>query len=209
MRRFGSELRLARTTAGLTQRQLARLAGVSQSVVSRAERATRRVDWSTASALASATGHELALRFYPADGVPLRDRGQVQAVQAIVAASHPSWHPSIEHPIRPGDRRAADLVLRGPDETIHIEVERALVDLQAQLRAAQLKRAALAELVDHAVRLVMAVPDTRRARRVVQELLPVLRTTLPAGSRAVWASIRSGSPLGTDGILFLPPRHRG
>jgi transcriptional regulator with XRE-family HTH domain len=208
VRRFGAELRLARTTSGLTQMQLARLAGVSQSVVSRAERAWRGVDLSTACALASATGHELALRLFPADGVPLRDRGQVEAIQAIVAASHPSWHPTIEHPIRPGDRRAADLVLRGPGETIHIEVERGLVDLQAQLRAAQLKRSALAEQTAHAVRLVLAVPDTRRTRRLVQDLMPVLRSALPAGSRAVWGSIRSGSPLRADGILFLPPRHR-
>lgn len=121
IRRFGSELRLARTAAGLTQWQLARLAGVSQSVVSRAERA--------------------------------------------------------------------------------------LANLQAQLRAAQLKRSALTEQLGQAVRLVMAVPDTRRARRVIQELLPVLRSALPASSRAVRVSIRSGSPLGADGILFLPLHH--
>ena len=43
-RRFGSDLRLARTAAGLSQAQVGRLAGVSQSVVSRAERAARRVE---------------------------------------------------------------------------------------------------------------------------------------------------------------------
>lgn len=203
-RRFGADLRGARTTAGLTQAQLARLAGVSQSVVSRAERASRRIDWSTACALASATGQELSLKLFPMNGVRLRDRGQVQAVQAIVANAHPSWHPTIEQPVGRQDRRAADLVLRGPHETIHIEVERALVDLQAQLRAAQLKRSALAEQFGQAVRLVIAVPGTRRSRRLVGELLPTFRTALPASSREVWASIRSGSPLGTDGIMFIP-----
>jgi len=208
-RRFGAELRRARTAAGLTQVQLARLAGVSQSVVSRAERADRRIEWSTACALASATGHELSLRLYPADGVRLRDRGQVDAVQAILTDAHPSWQPTIEQPVGRYDRRAADLVLRGPHETIHIEVERALVDLQAQLRAAQLKRSALVEQFGHAVRLVIAVPGTRRSRRLVDDLLPTFSRALPAGSRAVWASIRNGSPLGTDGILFLPQNHRG
>ena len=206
-RRFGSELRIARITAGLTQAQLARLAGVSQSVVSRAERATRRIEWSTACALASATGHELSLRLFPADGVRLRDRGQLQAVQAIVTDAHPSWHPSVEQPVGLRDRRAADLVLRGPHESIHIEVERGLVNLQAQLRAAQLKRAALVEQFGQAVRLVIAVPGTRRSRRLVGDLLLTFRTALPASSRAVWASIRSSSPLGADGILFLPQNH--
>ncbi len=207
-RRFGSELQQARAAAGLTQMQLARLAGVSQSVVSRAERATRRIDWSTACALASATGHELSLRLFPVDGVALRDSGQVHAVQAIVAEAHPSWQATIEQPINGRDRRAADLVLRGPTETIHIEVERALVDLQAQLRAAQLKRAALVERFGHQVRLVLAIPGTRRARHSVHDLLPIAGAAMPATSRSIWAAIRSGSPLGADGFLFLAP-HQG
>jgi hypothetical protein len=184
------------------------MAGVSQSVVSRAERATRRVDWSTACALASATGHELGLRLHPTDGVALRDRGQLEAVRQILAEAHPSWHPAIEQPVGTGDRRAADLVLTGPTETIHVEVERGLVDLQAQLRAAQLKRAALTEHVGRRVRLVMAVPGSRRTRRLVSQLLPTLRSAMPATSRAIWASIRSGSQLGADGFLFLAPTTR-
>jgi transcriptional regulator with XRE-family HTH domain len=207
-RRFGSELHHARIAVGLTQTQLARMAGVSQSVVSRAERATRRIDWSTACALASATGHELSLRLFPADGVALRDSGQVLAVQAIVAEAHPSWHPTIEHPINRRDRRAADLVLRGPVETIHIEVERALVDLQAQLRAAQLKRSALVEQLGHPVRLVIALPGTRRARHILHALQPTVEAAMPASSRMIWAAIRSGSPLGADGFLFLASDHR-
>jgi transcriptional regulator with XRE-family HTH domain len=207
-RRFGSELLLARTAAGLSQVQLARLAGVSQSVVSRAERAARPIDWPTACALAAATGHELGLRLYPSDGVSLRDRGQLAAVEAVVTQAHPSWHPSIEQPIGAGDRRAADLVLRGRDETIHIEVERSLVDLQAQVRAAMLKRAALAEHLGQVVRLVIALPGTRRTRGAVTQVLPLFRTALPMRSSAVWAAIRSGSALGADGILFLPPAKR-
>lgn len=207
-RRFGSELRLARTATGLTQHQLASLAGVSQSVVSRAERAARRLEWSTACALASASGHELAIKLYPADGLTLRDRGQLRAVQAVVAEAHASWHVTIEQPISDRDRRAADLVLTGPTETIHIEVERALVDLQAQLRAAQLKRSALAERLGQGVRLVIAVPGTRRSRRVISELMPTVRAAMPATSRAIWVSIRSGSALGADGFLFLPPTRR-
>jgi transcriptional regulator with XRE-family HTH domain len=206
-RRFGSELRQARAAAGLTQTQLARMAGLSQSVVSRAERATRRIEWSTACTLASATGHELSLRLFPVGGVALRDSGQVQAVQAIVAEAHASWHPTIEHPINGRDRRAADLVLRGPAETIHIEVERALVDLQAQLRAAQLKRSALVEQFGHPVRLVLAIPGTRRARHTLRGLLPTVEAAMPATSRAIWAAIRSGSPLGGDGFMFLASHH--
>ena len=70
----------------------------------------------------------------------LRDSGQLALAQTIAAAAHPSWRARLEVPVAPGDPRAADLVLTGPTEIIHIEIERALVDFQAQLRSAQLKR---------------------------------------------------------------------
>lgn len=208
LRRYGSEVRLARQAAGLTQRQLAALAGISQSFVSCVERALRRPDWSIACALAAATGHELGLRLFPQAGPTLRDSGQAEAVALIAAAAHASWHAMIEHPVGPGDRRAADLVLRGPEEFLHVEVERRLVDLQAQVRAAQLKRAVLQDTLGQPVRLVVAVPGTRAARRLLGDLKPMLDRALPAGSQRVWRSIRGGTPLGSDGVLLLPPRPR-
>ncbi len=38
----------------------------------------------------------------------------------------------MDEPVGRGDRRCADLVLIGPDEVIHVEVERWLVDFQAR-----------------------------------------------------------------------------
>jgi transcriptional regulator with XRE-family HTH domain len=184
------------------------LAGVSQSFVSYVERARRRPDWPTACALAAAAGHELGLRLFPQAGPTLRDRGQVEAVEQIVASAHASWHALIEHPVGRADRRAADLVLRGAEEILHVEVERRLVDLQAQLRSAQLKRAALQEQFGAPVRLVVAVPGTRRARQLLADHKTALDRALPASSPRVWRAIRTGTPLGSDGILLLPPRHR-
>ncbi len=80
-------------------------------------------------------------------------------------AAHPSWRPQLEVPVAPGDLRAADLLLASAIEIVHVEIERALVDLQAQLRAAQLKREAIARAQQaDPVRLVIAVPDTRATR---------------------------------------------
>ena len=112
----------------------------------------------------------------------------------------------MEHPVSrsAADRRAADLVLIGPEEAIHIEVERGIVDFQAQLRACQLKRQALTELLDRPVRLVVAVPGTRRMREKMAALQPGLGVALPLPSAVVLRSIRTGAPLGGDGLLFLP-----
>lgn len=203
------ELRLARTTGGLSQRRLAELAGVSQSFVSRVEHGRQRPNWPTACALAAAAGHDLSLRLFPTDGVPLRDRGQLGAVEAIVAQAHGSWRVRLEHPVAAGDRRAADLVLEGRDEILHIEVEGGLVDLQAQLRAAQLKRAALEQQFGRQVTLVLAVPGTRRSRSVLASIRPAIAPALPRSSAAVWRSIRTGMPLDGDGLLLLPPSPRG
>jgi transcriptional regulator with XRE-family HTH domain len=202
--RFGGELRLARLTAGLTQRQLGRLAKVSQGFVSSVERGHRAASLAVCARMAAACGHQLAVRLYPSRSIPLRDSGQLALVESITARAATSWHARMEFPIGSGDLRAADLVLEGAREVIHIEVERSLVDLQAQLRAAQLKREALAQRFDRPVRLVIAVPDRRSARNLVRALVVAGSRALPISSRTIWQAIRDGSTLGADGFLFVP-----
>src|SRR4029077_21114972 len=138
-----------------------RLASVSQGFVSSVERGQRPASLACCARLAAACGHELAVRIYPLRSIRLRDSGQLGIVQTITAQAAASWHTRLELPIAAGDLRAADLVLEGADEVIHVEVERSLVDLQGQLRAAQLKREALVGRFDRPVRLVIAVPDRK------------------------------------------------
>jgi hypothetical protein len=111
----------------------------------------------------------------------------------------------------PPDRRAADVVLETPRETVQVEIERTLLDLQAQLRAAQLKRATMAERLGRPIRLVIAVPDTPRNRTIVANHQLLLATALPIPSRRAWASLRSGNPLGGDALLWVrrPSTTRG
>ena len=212
--RFGRELRIARTVAGLTQSQLAARARVSQPTVTRVERGMRAVPLDVMSRLASAAGHQLSVRLYPADGVSLRDSGQLQLAQVIRHAAHEKWRVAFEEPIAPApDRRAADMVLRGPAEILHVEIERALADFQAQLRAAQLKRAELARHSDVPVRLVLAVPDTRARRRALEASREGVLAALPVSSRRAWEAIRHGVELGRDALLWVSPpagpRRRG
>lgn len=200
---YGRELRIARATAGLSQAQLARLAAVSQQEASKAERGATDVSLDARCRLAAACGHELSWRLYPVSTVRLRDSGQLVIAQAITAQAHPSWQARLEAPVAAGDPRAADLLLIGPTQIIHVEIERALVDLQAQLRSAQLKRDALAVRQGRPVRLVIAVPDSRTARARVAPHADLLARTLPQPSRSIWQAIRSGEPLKADGILFV------
>ena len=204
---FGRELRVARMTAGLSQAKVARLAGVSQSRMSRAERGVGDIRLDARCRLAAACGHELGWRLYPVATIRLRDSGQLTIAQAIVEAAHPSWKPRLEVPVASGDRRAADLLLIGPDEIMHIEIERALVDVQAQLRSSQLKRQALAEGTGRTVRLILAVPDSRTSRARLAPFAELVSRTLPVSSADAWRAIRRGGPLGADGILFVRVSH--
>lgn len=200
---FGRELRVARMTAGLSQARLASLAGASQAEVSKAERGATDVSLEARCRLAAACGHELGWRLYPVATVRLRDSGQMAVARAITAAAHPGWHARLEVPIAPGDARAADLMLTSANGIMHIEIERALVDFQAQLRSAQLKREAVGARVDKPVRLVIAVPDTRATKARLAPFAQLITQTLPARSRGIWRAIRTGEPLENDGILFV------
>jgi transcriptional regulator with XRE-family HTH domain len=205
-RRFGQELRIARVTAGLTQRQLARLAGTTQQEVSRVERGNPGVRLDVRCRLASGCGHELWWRLDPVESVRLRDSGQLRIAEAILRALHPAWAGSLEVPVARDDRRAADMVLAHAFELVEVEIERSLVDFQAQLRAAQLKRRSLAEREVRPVRLIIAVPDTTATRARIRPHLDVISQALPASSRSIRAALRAGEPIGSDGLLFVRPR---
>jgi hypothetical protein len=177
---------------------------VSQSLVSLAEKGRVLPSLGAMHRLASATGHDLSIRLFPADGVRLRDSGQILAAEQIRNAAHAAWRIRLEVPVGvPPDRRAADMILETAAELVVIEIERALLDFQAQFRAAQLKRSAIAERRGGPVRLVLAVPDTRRNRAVVDAHMSILATALPTPSRRIWASMRGGSPVEGDGLLWI------
>jgi transcriptional regulator with XRE-family HTH domain len=202
--RFGSEVRIARVSAGLTQRDVAARAGLTQAFVSQIERGLALPGIDSMVRLARVLGMVLSLRLFPGDGLRLRDSGQLDVAHAIRGQTHASVRVRLEEPIAYGnDRRAADMVLETPMELVMLEIERGLADFQAQYRAAQLKRTTLSERLGRTVRLVIAVPDTRRNRELLRQHEELIKTALPVSSRQIWAAIRSGEPIGGDGLLWV------
>jgi transcriptional regulator with XRE-family HTH domain len=201
---FRRELVLACTVSGLTQRQIAQRAGIGLSQVNRIVTGKVAPTLDAAERLSRSVGHRVALRLVPEEGVRLRDSGQVVVAGEIRQQAHPSFRVRLEHPVaRPPDLRAADMVLENRSAVIMVEIERWLRDFQAQLRRAQLKRAALSELVNRRVDLVLAVTDTPANRRITEPHASLLGTALPISSRRTWAAIRSGEPLDGDGLLWI------
>ena len=203
---IGRELRIARLAVGLTQRAVGKRAGLSQSAISQIERATRGFAIGAYSRAVAAVGHELSVRVFPKSSVSLRDRGQLELAQRIVAAVSPSWECRLEVPVSPDGLRAADLLCSGANELCMVEIFRSMADLQAQLRPAQLKRETLASRHSRPVRLIIAVPDTASSRRALRELARLLERTMPVRSAEIWAALRAGRVIGGDGIAFVRPR---
>ncbi len=114
----------------------------------------------------------------------------------------PIWRVALE--ARAGDHgEAIDLVLRGPSEILAVEVERLILDWQGLYRRLSIKREWLADRSTVPVRLVVMVEDTFRNRSALAPHLDLVRSVIPVGSRGVLTAIRSGEPMGGDGLCWI------
>lgn len=196
-RRFGEEIRRARQSTNLSQRQLGFLVGLSHAAIGRIERAERSVDLVTAARLCAVLGMELSVGCHPITS-PARDRAHLVLLERIRAELHPSlgWETEVGLQI-PGDLRALDALIRGSDFRAMVEAETHMHDVQATERKMRLKQrdAGLP-------RVILLLLSTRHHRRMVAAS-PGLRRAFPLSSRQILAGLRAGRDPGGDGIVFL------
>jgi transcriptional regulator with XRE-family HTH domain len=201
----GGNIRQARHTAGMTRASASVRAGLARSTWERIEQGTPTVTLAALIAAADAVGLDFVCNTYPGREPGLRDSGQFAIAHWFAGQAHSGWQTTLEE--MAGDHgEAIDMVLWGPSEIIAIEIERHLLDWQAQLRRWRLKCEWLAARHSRPVRLVIAVADTTANRRALEPFLSTVHQVLPAGTRAVLAAVRSGDPLGTDGLCWVRTR---
>jgi transcriptional regulator with XRE-family HTH domain len=199
LQRIGRELRLARVTAGKTQRHVAHRLGTSQSRVSTIERG--RCASATVLQLsrhAASVGLRLHIAAYPG-GRRLLDAPQLALLNRFRAriAAIWRWEQEVPVPIE-GDLRAADARITGGGSTVVVEAITRLADVQAQTRAAQLKRRDLG-----AQRLILLLAATAANRRAVREAGPALSDAFPITARAALEALAVGRDPGGDALIFL------
>jgi transcriptional regulator with XRE-family HTH domain len=193
---------LARSSVGMTRAVAARRAGVARSTWERIEGGDPAVTVAALVAATEAVGLDLVLQTYPGREPGLRDSGQLALAQQLIAMAGPPWRATLEEPA--GEHaQAVDVVLWGPEEIVTVEIERMLVDWQAQFRRWSAKRDWLAAQHSRPVRLVVVAADTRRNRVALAPFATAIRQTLPAGSRAVLDAVRTGSVLNADGLCWM------
>lgn len=191
----------------MTAQQAADRAGVSWSTQARVELGDPGVSIDTLCAVTEAVGLDLVLKAYEGRRPTLRDTGQLTLAEQLCAQVHPSTRATIELLIGQHGE-AIDVALFGAEEIIAAEIERLIVDLQDQYRRADRKRETLSAMHQRPVRLVIVVEDTQRNRAAFERHADFIRSVLPAGSREVFAALRSGRPLGRAGLLWLRRRPR-
>lgn len=201
----GGDIDTSRTSLGRSIEEVARRAGVAPSTVVRAIHGDPGVHLDTLCAVVQAAGLRLSVKAYPGGSVSLRDSGQLRAAEYLAALAHPSLKPALELPVGDPFGRAADIVFFGPEEILHEEIERRPTDLQESLRSATVKREALQARHQRPVRLILVVEDTARNREIVRAHERLIRRVLPATSTEILRSMRTGTVLGKDGLLWLRP----
>lgn len=207
--RAGAEIASARSEDAMTVPAVARRAGVSADTVRRIEAGDPAVGLANVCAVAEAVGLEPVVSVYPGRRPGLRDTGQMTIARHLIEARHPSLEARLE--ATAGERgEAGDLLLLGPSEIIHVEIDRRIDDFQDRYRRNAAKRNWLAAHHDRPVRLVMVVEDTPRNRTALAGHREVTSHVLPASSRDVLRALATGRPLGRDGLLWIrrrdPPR---
>ena len=199
LREVGRELRVARVTGGLTQRQVGLRLDRSGSHVSRTEHgllvALRLRDLVRH---AAAVGLRPHVRLYPTGRRPL-DAAQLSTLAKLRGRLHPSWRVSLEVPVpRAGDLRAADAVISKPGCRCAVEVITRLADVQAQLRAARLKHRDLGT-----DRLLIVLAATPANRRMVRSIPAGTLDDLPVRSRWALQALSRGVDPGADALILI------
>ena len=146
---------------------------------------------------AAVVGLRARIRLYP-EGEAIRDAGQVALIRRFRERIGDPGRWAFEVPIpQSGDRRALDAVLTLSGGRIGLEFYTRLADVQAQLRAANLKKRD-AQLD----RMLVVVLATRANRRVLKQAGSAL-AAFPASSRRLLRTLAAGEVPATDGVIVF------
>lgn len=198
---LGEELREARLMAGLRQVDVAAALGTSHTRISSIERGELgTVPLLDLARHAGALGLKLHTRMYPS-GAPLRDQAQLALLDRFHRRISPQWQVRLEAPLKlvgdQRDQRAWDMLLRSGGVTIGVEAISRLRDVQAQLRAAQLKRHDA-----NVTRLVLLVAATHSNRRALTVVEGLIRAEFTVGTRPALSALASGHDPGGDALVL-------
>lgn len=211
----GESYRMAREDAGLSQRQVATAAGISQSYLAEIEAGRAEPSLSVVVALANALGGDVSVRFFPGTGPKLRDSIQAPMVEAMLRILHPRWARFPEVPVQSPVRGVIDLVVADESASLLVAAEfhSQLRRLEQQIRWAREKADSLAstsitELIvgrtrPASVSRLLVLRSTRATRMLATQFESTLAAAYPARTADLIASLTSEAAWPGAGIVWI------
>ena len=220
---IAAEVRRARDDAGISQRRLASVAGVSQGTLSRIETGEVEPTLEVLARIAAALGGEVSMRIYPGTGPIVRDHIQAAMVQALLLALHPRWKRFVEVAVDKPVRGVIDLVIHDPEEPVLVagEAQSELRRIEQQIRWSRAKADALAEGGSSELAGVLAsrngheggpsltvsrlllLRSTRATRRVVATYADILAAAYPAKHADAVAALTGTAPWPGPALVWM------
>lgn len=213
--RILSDFDRALRDGGISVRRLSEASGVSQPHLSQTFAGKRAPSISVLTAIATALGGDLSIRFFPTTGPTIHDRVQARIVEELVRIASPVWDPSVEVAVQRPARGYIDLVLDSqPLATIVAsEIESRIDRLEQQLRWAQDKASSLpsAQLWpylegDRSISRLFVLRSTATNRELARRFEATLRAAHPARSSDIYESLTEGQRWPGAGILWADVR---
>ena len=203
--RVGRELRELRLGLSVSQAAVARVVGVSRSVVSDLERGDPTVGLEIRRRTAIVVGADLRVSVYPGARPMLHDIAHARIIERILKRRDRGWRADLEAGVPGPFRASTDVRLARPGTIVLIEVESRLRDWEATIRRIFEKRERVGGSVSGRTRViaVLCLPPTRHHRRLVSDLAESVGATLPASPELARRSLEEGGEWPGDGILWM------
>jgi len=203
--RIAEELRELRLGLGVSQSAVARLVGVSQSVISDLERGDPTVRLEIRRRAAIVLGADLRISVYPGATPLLHDAGHARIIERLLKARHRRWHAGVEVRVPGPGRASTDVRLSAGDTIVLIEVETHIRRWEATIRRCLEKRDRVRDAFGDQRRVfaVLCLPPTRHHRMLVAELPDYVRAAFPTPPDRLRRALEEGIDWPGDGILWM------
>ena len=218
-RALAIELRHLREDCGLSQRALASIAGVPQSVISRVESSLEVPSIETYARLATGLGGDLSIRIYPNTGPAVRDRHQARIGEALVTMAAPGWTPFPEVGVRHPVRGWIDFVLvdRTSAVVLATEIESMPRRMEQVIRWSSAKAEALPSAPGYpfgarttpAVHRLLIVRDTQANRTIGALFQASIKAAYPADPWHALAALRGETQWPGSAVLWARDQTKG
>jgi transcriptional regulator with XRE-family HTH domain len=210
-----ADLDRVRLDSGLSLRQLSAASRVSQPHLSQIFRGDREPSISVLTAIGTALGGDISIRFFPTTGPVVHDRGQARVVEELLRIAAPVWRGIPEVAVHRPARGFIDVVFDSQPlaRVVAAEVESRIDRLEQQLRWAQDKAASLPSAAmwpyldgDRSTSQLLVLRSTAANRELARRFEATLRAAYPARAADVFASLTTGAPWPGAGILWADLR---